>query len=227
MITIRLAGVNVGIDNQYDNAKRFRPWFTEGAPDFTVRVSPEELAEEDKGGMSPEYLEFICAYRHIAERMPDYDAFVFHGAAVEMDGLAYLFTAPSGTGKTTHIRLWRNHFGRQVQFLNGDKPILRKTEQGFTACGTPWRGKENLGSNGERPLRGICMLRRGPVDEIAPAKPEELIRFLTRQIYFPQDPERLEKLLKLVDDCCRSVPIWSMSCTPTPNAAVTAYAAMK
>ncbi len=228
MITLELAGVNVGIDNQYDISHRMKGWITDAEPEFTVRVSPEELEQENNGGsMSPEYLEFICVYRHIAERMPDYDAFVFHGAAVEMDGLAYLFTAPSGTGKTTHTWLWRRSFGQRVRFLNGDKPILRKTEQGFQAFGTPWRGKELYGCNAHRPIQGVCMLRRGLTDEIHPARPEELVHFLPRQVYFPRDPRRLDKLLGLVDEFCSSVPIWSMSCTPKASAAVAAYEAMK
>lgn len=228
MITVQLAGVNVGIENQYDLTHRVRDWLTEAQPDFTVRVSPEELAREDKGrGLSAEYLEFICAYRHIAERMPDYGAFVFHGAAVVVDDLAYLFTAPSGTGKTTHVQLWRYILAPRAWILNGDKPILRRTDAGFTVCGTPWRGKENHGENAERPIRGICLLRRGSENRIAPAEPVELVRFLTRQIYIPRDSMRADRLLKLLDDCCRTVPIWSMSCTYGLQAAHVAYEAMR
>lgn len=228
MITIKLAGVNVGIENQYDFTHRVRDWLTEAQPDFTVRVSPEELAREDRGrGLSEEYLEYVCAYRHIAERMPDYDAFVFHGAAVVVDDLAYLFTAPSGTGKTTHVRIWRCVLGQKAWILNGDKPILRRTDAGFTVCGTPWRGKEKLGENAERPVRGICLLRRGSENRIVPAEPAEMASFLTRQIYIPQAREQADKLLGLLDECCRTVPIWSMRCTREPQAANVSYEAMR
>ena len=228
MITIQLAGVSVGIDNQYDFTNRVRDWRTEAAPDFTVRVPPEELAQEDLGrGLAPEYLEFICAYRHIAERMPDYDAFVVHGAAVVMDERAYLFTAPSGTGKTTHVRFWRFSFGDRAWYLNGDKPILRKTPAGFTVCGTPWRGKEGNGVNAERPIQGICLLHRGQENRIAPAESAELVRFLARQIYIPSDPDRAGKLLDLLDECCRSVPTWSMDCSLNIQAAGVAWEAMR
>ena len=151
MMILRLAGVTVGIDNQYDFSDRVRLWLADGAPDFTVRVAPEELEREDEGrGLPREYLEFVCAYRHIAERMPDYDAFVFHGAAVVVDDLAYLITAPSGTGKTTLTRFWRYGLDCGAWVLNGDKPILRRDPGGFTVCGTPWRGKEGHGINAER-----------------------------------------------------------------------------
>ena len=228
MIIIRLAGVKVGIDNRYDIAPRMEGWLASGEPDFTLRVFPEEMALEDAGrGLDPAYLEFICAYRHIAERMPDYDAFVFHGAAVVMEELAYLFTAPSGTGKTTHARLWHYGFEGRAWYLNGDKPILRRSEAGFTVCGTPWRGKEGYGVNAERPIQGICLLRRGEENRIAPAEPGELAGFLTRQIYLPRDPRRLEKALELLDACCGAVPIWSMSCTLNAKAAQMAWEAMR
>lgn len=229
MITIRLAGLNIGIDNQYDFTDRVRDWIVQAEPEFTVRVSPEELELEDDGrGMSPEYLEFICAYRHIAERLPAYDAFVFHGVAIAVDGRAYLFTAPSGTGKTTHGMLWCYALAeKKPWFLSGDKPILRRTPEGFLACGTPWRGKENFGVNAELPIQGICLLRRGEKNFIRPAETNELVLFLARQIYMPRDPAQMDKLLTLVDECCRTVPIWALYCTLNLKAAVFAYRAMR
>ena len=228
MMILRLAGVTVGIDNQYDFSDRVRLWLADGAPDFTVRVAPEELEREDEGrGLPREYLEFVCAYRHIAERMPDYDAFVFHGAAVVVDDLAYLITAPSGTGKTTQTRFWRYGLDCGAWVLNGDKPILRRDPGGFTVCGTPWRGKEGHGINAERPIQGLCLLQRGEEIRIAPARPEEMIRFLIRQIYMPRDPARADKLLSLLDECCRTVPIWSLQSNLNIRAARVSYEAMR
>lgn len=229
MIKIQLAGITIGIENQYNFRSRIWDWRYRSKPDFVVRVSPEELEREDRGrGMAPEYLEFVCAYRHIAEQLPDYDAFVFHGAAVAMDGRAYLFTAPSGTGKTTHATLWKEHFGWPVWYLNGDKPILRRRPDGsFLAFGTPWRGKEGWGVNASLPVQSICLLHRGEENRIVPAEPEESVRFLLRQIYLPQEEAHMKKLLALVDECCRTVPTWSMQCTISEEAAALAYEAMK
>ena len=62
MITIRLAGVNVGIESNYDLSPRVAGWITDAAPDFTVTVDPHELKKEDRGrGLAPDYLDFICA----------------------------------------------------------------------------------------------------------------------------------------------------------------------
>ena len=226
MITIRLAGVNVGIKNTYDLTPRLAGWITDAAPDFTVELGPYELKKEDPR-FSPDYVEFICVYRRIAERIPAWDAFVCHGTVVAMDGRAYIFTAPSGTGKTTHTQLWLKRFGDRAWILSGDKPILRRTERGFLACGTPWRGKENYGVNAELPVQGICLLDRGEINEIAPATPADMLRFLSRQIYYPRQADRMEKLLELLDAFCSTVPTWTMRCNMDIEAAEVAYEAMR
>lgn len=228
MITIRIADVNVGIDNQYDLRPWLKGWITDAAPAFTVRALPEDLVREDAGrGIPPAYLEFICVYRYIAERMPDYQAFVFHGAAIAMDGLAYLFTAPSGTGKTTHAQMWRYRWEGRAYFLSGDKPILQRTPEGFRVCGTPWRGKEGYGVNETLPLQGLCLLRRGTENRIRRAEPGEMIRFLAQQIYMPWDSARAEKLLTLLDELCTVVPTWSMDCILDNDASMISYEAMR
>lgn len=227
MINILLAGIRVGIDNQYDLMPWLRGWLTRREPDFTIRVSPEELLREDDGqGFPPAYLEFICCYRHIAERLADFDAFVFHSAALAVDRRAYLFAAPSGTGKTTHAQSWLNRVPG-VSVLNGDKPILRRTPEAFIACGTPWQGKERFGSDSNFPIQGICLLQRGSEDRIRPAEPALAVPRLSRQVYFPRDPVRLEKTLSLMDACFRSVPLWSMACTLDPDSGLVSYEAMR
>lgn len=228
MITIRLAGVNVGIESNYDLTPRLADWITDAAPDFTVTVDPYELKREDRGrGLAPDYLDFICAYRHIAERMPAYGAFVCHGSVVAMDGRTYLFTAPSGTGKTTHTQLWLRRYPGRAWILTGDKPVFRRTSEGFLACGTPWRGKEDYGVNEELPVQGICLLDRGAENEIEPAKPTDMMRFLAKQIYFPKQAQRMGMLLELLDQFCTTVPTWTMRCNMDLDAAEVSYEAMR
>ena len=177
--------------------------------------------------MPADYLEYICAYRHIAERLPAWDAFVCHGAAVAMDGRAYLFTAPSGTGKTTHARLWCRRFGDRAWILNGDKPILRRTPEGFFACGTPWQGKENYGVNAELPIQGVCLLSRGETNRIERGSAVDMMRFLTKQVYFPKVQRHMERMVSLLDEFCSTVPTWVLRCNMDVEAAEVAWEAMR
>jgi len=122
----------------------------DGTPDFSVQASCEDIAfereqsnEEDAlEGREPRawsdaYLETLAVYRQIAERMPAYDTVLFHGSVVAVDGVAYLFAASSGTGKSTHARLWRELFGDRAVMVNDDKPLIRISADGATAYGTP------------------------------------------------------------------------------------------
>ena len=229
MICIRMAGLNVGIENRFDFSHRVRGFETEDSPDFTVSVSAEELERErELGGDMPEdYLEFVCAYRQIAERLPECDAFVMHGAAAALDGReAYLFTAPSGTGKSTHLKLWQLRFWGRTSVLNGDKPVIRKIDGVFQVCGTPWRGKENLGTDAILPLKGISILRRSAENRAVRIAVREAVPSLMRQVYLPKDPERLARFLALLNECLASVPVYDLACDRSSAAPVTSYEAM-
>ena len=220
MITISVAGLNVGIDNQYDILPYLKDFVTETEPDFTVRVTPEEIAAEGRAAQhTPDYLEFICINRKIAEVLPAYNAFLFHGAAILKDDLAFLFTAPSGTGKTTHCKLWSFVYRETCEMLNGDKPIIRLIDGAFCACGTPWRGKEGFGGNKIKKIAGICLLNRGKENQIRRVPADEILPFLMKQVYLPKNPVQLAAQLSLMDACFRTVPLYSMECFVTPGAA--------
>ena len=131
-----------------------RDYRAEGAPVFYVETTPEDLVfererSEQIGIVIPaqseenrnKELELLAVYRRIAEQMPFRDTFLFHGSAVAVDGAAYLFTARSGTGKSTHTRLWREMLGDRAVMVNDDKPLIRLTEDGAVVYGTPWNGK--------------------------------------------------------------------------------------
>ena len=88
---------------------------------LTACAEPETAMRLADGAASPAYLEFLCIHDSLAAQLPAHHRFLMHGAAIAFDGAAYLFTAPSGTGKTTHVRLWRQYLGSRVTVVNGDK----------------------------------------------------------------------------------------------------------
>lgn len=110
-------------------------------------------------------LECLAVHRQITEAFLEHDTLLIHGAAIAYDGGAYLFCAPSGTGKTTHIRLWLENLP-EAYVVNGDKPFLRLTENGVLVCGSPWCGKENLGTNTMVPLKAVIFMERSERNHI-------------------------------------------------------------
>ncbi|WP_455057428.1 hypothetical protein [Jutongia sp.] len=140
--------------------------------DLIIQTSSEDIEyerkrsvrEADQTGQEAEYtdayLETLAVYRKIAEWMPMHDTLLFHGSVIAVDGKAYLFTAKSGTGKSTHTRLWREYFGERAVMINDDKPLLKITQDGVYAYGTPWNGKHRLSTNISAPLGHLHFKKR-------------------------------------------------------------------
>lgn len=129
--------------------------------DFEVNITLEDIEFErskDTLNSRDEYLEILAVHRKISEKMPEYNTVLFHGSLLELDGKGYLFTAPSGTGKSTHVRLWKEYFGERVTVVNDDKPYLKIVDNQVIGFGTPWDGKHRLSKNVSVPVKGICIL---------------------------------------------------------------------
>ena len=234
---MKVAGAVAEVYPQFDSTlEYFRPYLTEDAPNFTVTVTPEDrefeqqdaLREALEEGMRPRtftepFLERAAIQRKFAEFLLNRDVLLFHGSTVALDGFAYLFTAKCGTGKSTHTRLWRQVFP-DAQMVNDDKPFLTLTQDGVMAHGSPWSGKHGLSSNISVPLKGICILSRGPENKITPMAPADAMEMLLVQGYCP--PEAQEKFRALTEQLANSVALWSMECNKNPEAAEIAHRAM-
>lgn len=196
--------------------------------DITVTVSESEIEQEMSLYSSPHsraYCENICLYRAIAERLPELERFVFHGAAVEVYGEGYVFAAPSGVGKSTHVGLWRECFGDLVRIINGDKPIISVSEE-VLVHGTPWSGKEGWNCNASAPLRAICFIERSETNEIKKLRSTECFDLLMKQIYVPKNGDSMLKTLELVDTLSKKVDFYLLKCNTTKEAARVAFEAM-
>lgn len=230
MFVIKLAGLRIRIENRYSFIERqCRDYFCEdGEVDFSVSVTDDEIAEEQKHGeFSEGYCESICMYRNICEKISAYNVFLMHSSVIEVNGYAYAFTAKSGVGKSTHTALWLKHIpGARV--LNGDKPLYRlEQDGGFTVFGTPWNGKENWGENISAPLAAICFLERGAENSIRPATSEETLERLMHQLYLRGDRGAVTRQLMLMDALLKGARFFVLSCNISEEAARVAWAAMR
>ena len=231
MITIKIAGLPIGVDNRFEHIKiQARDYLTDLEPLFTVSVNDDDIEAEKKssGTDYPSgYYESIIAYRKIADRLFEYDGFLFHGCVIELDGKAYIITASSGVGKTTHTRLWLSEFGKEVSIINGDKPTVRIIDGVAYACGTPWKGKEGYGRNTMKPIAGIAFLARGEKNTAHEISATDAVtRFMT-QIYLPRkNPTALTKTMLLADKVIKSVRLVALECNMEPEAAHVCRAAL-
>ena len=231
MIVLKIAGLPIAIDNRYKRLELMaKDYITDEEPVFTVSVTDEEIEEErvtSGTDFSAAYYESIVAYRHIAEKLPEYDAVLFHGAVMEIGDYAYAITANSGVGKTTHVRLWLSEFGEEVKILNGDKPLLRIIDGVPYACGTPWQGKENYGRNSVKELKGIAFLSRGTENKAYSVETKSVVIDFMSQVYLPKkDRKTLSKTMLLSDKVLSAVRLVKLECNMDPEAAHVCRAAL-
>ena len=191
-------------------------------------TTPEEMLNELLTCLAttPEKLEYMESGRQFQCRLLHNNGLYLHASAVEKDGKAYLFSAPSGTGKSTHTRLWRQVFGSRAVMVNDDKPFLKLTEAGIFACGSPWSGKHGLDTNMTVPLQGICILERGKENRIERISVSEALPMLLHQSYCPLDPKKRVCFENLVKQLAEKTPLWRMYCNMDPAAAEVSHSAM-
>ena len=233
---MEIAGLATYVQPMFFSTREYcRPYLTQRKPEFFVEVTEEDLIrqqaalgqEADDDGLRRRKFTDPCWERtviqeKIAGQLLERDTLLLHGSTVAVDGQAYLFTAPCGTGKSTHTRLWRELFGDRAVMVNDDKAFLQLRPDGVWAYGSPWTGKHGIGTNISVPLRGICFLRQGIENQIQNAEPLKCLPELIHQCLLPE-----ERYLPLVSRLAQSVSLWEMTCTRDSPAAAIAYEAMK
>ncbi|MBR1383445.1 MAG: hypothetical protein IJ555_15345 [Ruminococcus sp.] len=237
----KIADKTVEINSIYDEVHTYcADYLTDEPADYSVTTTQadidferEKSAREDEvegiliRHFSDSYLEELAVYRKIAEKMIEYDTVLFHGSVVAVDGVGYLFTAKSGTGKSTHTRLWCEYLGNQAVMVNDDKPLLHIAENGIIAYGTPYNGKHRLGTNTSVPLKAICILTRAEENHIEPISFEQAYKILLQQVYRPADSILMMKILTLIDRLGDCVKLYKLGCNMDISAAKVAYEGMR
>ena len=198
------------------------------AADIVVKVTDKAIAASLKRYpvFDEETAEYIRAGGIFYTGLIDFDGIMLHASGVVKDGYAYLFSADSGTGKSTHTRLWCQHI-KGAYIINDDKPAIRKVGEELFVYGTPFSGKEDLSANEKVKLGAICFLYRSEENVIEEISAEEAIVPILRQTIHQLSEEKLEKFLKLLDEILTSVPLYKMGCNISEEAALLSYNTMK
>lgn len=229
----KIAGLYVDLGYKYplmlERAEKYKVDEEVETPNMRIYL-PDELLEE-KQKETPELGLNECEYLYTGAAfytaLLQFGGFMLHSSAIIVDGKAYLFTADSGTGKSTHTGLWEKVLGEdRVQILNDDKPAIRIAKEGIFACGTPWSGKHHLSTNTIVPLAGIGFLERSSENWIERRPGGEMVGKLLRQTVRPPVKEEMEALLKYVDKVLTDIPVYALGVNMEDDAAKMAYEVM-
>ena len=234
---VSLADVPIRISCRHEENRAFlRDYLTDRDPMFTIEPTEDDLARIQRGldriadaegnrreRHSASFLENNAIHALIAEKLVEYDTLLFHGSALCMDGEAYIFTAPSGTGKSTHARLWREAFGDRVWMINDDKPLIQVQDGKALVYGSPWDGKHHLSRNASAPLKAILWLSQSAENRLKPMTRVDAYQVLLRQSYASKDALTAVRILALETNLLDMAAFYQMNCNMELDAALTAW----
>lgn len=212
-LTVELAGIPIRLSlRSAAYAPFLQPFWTEADPVAAVRV-PEgalkEAAPRYEAGTTPEQVEYLELGPRVCDALLPYGRILFHGAAILWRGRVWVFTANSGTGKTTQYMLWKLCFGSEIKILNGDKPLLEFRKDGILVHPSPWRGKEGLGSLDTAPLGGIILLEQNEENRMRRLLPAEAAGPLLTQLLFTRkNADDVRAACALEERLLAQVPVW-------------------
>lgn len=232
MSIYRFADLNVKMQPRYDLLiSRAEKYKIENDAHFDLDIDLTDEKLESLSKITPklpkDYNEYIWYGANFYKQLLKFDGFLLHASAVCYDNKAYVFSAPCGTGKSTHTSLWEKYLGDKVFIINDDKPAIRLIDDKFIVYGTPFSGKTDKNENVGVELKGVCFLERGTENEIKRADFQKVLVPILNQTYRPTDEESMEKLLNIIDIFFNKVPIYELKCDISEQAFLTSFHGME
>lgn len=226
MSTYRIADLTVNMDVHGRTAMQAEIYRIQDSETADIRIflEPEKIALE---GDSVDEIEYMFSGKNFYVQLLCFDGMMLHASSVVMDGKAYLFSAPSGTGKSTHTQLWQRVFGAdRARILNDDKPAIRCIDGVWYAYGTPWTGKSTTSLNLRMPIAGICFLRQGQKNSIRRLPATQAVFQILDQTFRPKFANLYGMLLDTVEKLVSQVDVYEMECNMEPEAAMLSHYVM-
>lgn len=209
--------------------ENFLKYISDDIPQVSFDITQKDIQFEIdylKGNCTLLNAELTAILRKFYRWILDYNSFLLHSALISVDNTGVAFAAPSGTGKTTHMRLWQKLLGDKLTVINGDKPIVRffdgvKYPVGY---GTPWCGKERYGINSKVQIKHFCFIERSETNSCEEISPKDILNLFFKQILIPlNEPILVSKTLKLANEFLNNVTVWKIKCNMDISAAEVAY----
>jgi len=228
----RIAEMNIAVEAKYEKTYTYMADFLTDSEDYELYIAPTdemirheaELGEEIHGDAGSPYIcESVAILRVICDYIIDKGGFFLHCSCLRYRDEAIIFTAPSGTGKSTHAALWRRHFGDAVTMINDDKPLVREKDGRFVIYGTPWNGKHAIGNNISAPIRAVVFLHQAPENRAEKISPVEALTLLLQQTVLPSQRDELSKLLDMLGRLVENTPMYRLGCTISDEAVTTIH----
>ena len=216
------------IFEEEDGSYSFGFSYTKAHPDCVLKVAPvnEESVVYVASAAAERIAEFAISNAVMllyAFFSAPYDTMMVHASVIAHGGQGYMFLGKSGTGKSTHSRLWLTHI-EDTELLNDDNPVVRVHGSEVVVYGTPWSGKTPCYKNMQVPLKAIVRLSQAPYNKISRLAPLQSFASLMPACSCKRwDSEAMGMLHKAVEKAISIVPCYHLECLPDQDAAVTCH----
>ena len=225
----RIADLDIGIETKFEFTKEYlKDYLTDtGNCDFEVIVTDDMIAFEKSivvETLEEPYFEITAILRQICKViLEQYNGFFLHCSCFEFEGNAYVITARSGTGKSTHTRLLREYLGERITMINDDKPIVRFMDNKFYIYGTPWNGKHSISNNIKAPIKAVFYLNRSKENKVVKCDTVSSITKIISQTVLPDNKACMNILLDMLEKLVTTTSVYDLYCDMSQQAAMTTY----
>lgn len=165
------------------------------------------------------FSETANCFSHIAleEILLHFDRLILHASLVETQWGGLLFSGPPGIGKSTQAALWERE--EDAVQLNGDRPILSRDSNGWTAWGSPYAGSSRCFVNRGAPIRAVVMLEQGTTCQLTRLPVAAAFQRLYAQTTVNAwNPAYVQRVCTLLTRLAEEIPIYHLICTPDRRA---------
>ena len=229
----RMAGLNVKIEPKYEKLRRYAEKYLcsdadiDDAIDINISQEYIDQKKQETPYLTYDDIEYIWVGAKFATKLLSNNGFVLHSSAVAYDGDAYLFSAASGTGKSTHTGFWQKVFGEdKAVIINDDKPAIRDIGGVYHACGTAFSGKSPTSTDVQVPVKALCFIYRSEDDEIRKLDPSEALELIFEQTLWKGSGAFVVMVMSVLDDFLKKVPCYSVGVTYSEDSARFVYNAL-
>lgn len=203
------------------NIRSFRAMFLQGYPLYAISrwtADDVDIQFDNSTHVWSHPNMMLWALVHLENQLLLADSLILHSCYIQHQGKAILFSAPSGTGKTTQAKLWERLYGSDI--VNGDLALLQQTNTGWWACGYPISGSAEECENKSYPIQAIAIVRQSPDNYIEELSLAQKIQWLYSESFINQwDGCQVNKMLNLLTDLSSKVPVVMLHCNMEDEAA--------
>lgn len=202
------------IDTLYEYFSLYaKEYIVDEEAEYSISNALEEIvawkeSHNEEGELN--YLEILLIQDKVAKLLAKDNVFIMHGSSLYINDNqhGYIFTGPSGVGKSTHVSFLKKKYKDKLVIINDDKPFISLINNNYYIYGSPWSGKSHISSNTCASLKAIFILEQSQDNELIKLDTKEATSRLFKQIYIPKGIEETNKGLDILINIIKDIPIY-------------------